>query len=251
MARKKEKQAGVEAVSTEYGAPQLKRLAKKYTGVGLGIAIAIHLAMVGAYWGSLYLNRSAQDNAPVIMLKYSELGPPPSITNQQALPQIAVSTPMAKPNVGVPVPVPDAMVSPEQTIATQKQLSQIAGPVTQGNGKGDSVGVAIGNFKVPSEDTPPPNFVPVEKEPQVIHEVKPKYPELAQRAGIEGRVWVKIWVDRNGKPHQALVLKSDAQIFDQPAIDAAMQYRFTPAIMNKGPVAVWVVIPFTFRLTKQ
>ena len=232
-----------------YGAPMLKRLAQKYTGVGLAIAIAVHFAGVGAYWGAQYLNRE-DDNAPMVrVLKYSELGPPPSITNQQALPQVAVSTPMAKPNVGIPVPVPDAEVSPEQTIATQQELSKIAGPMTQGSG-GDSVGVSMGNFKVP-DDGPPPDFVPVEKEPQIIKQVVPKYPELAQRAGIEGRVIVKIWVDKDGKPHKAIVMKSDAEIFNQPSIDAAMQYRFTPAIMNKGPVAVWVVIPFTFKLKQQ
>ncbi len=248
MAKKKKESA---AESRDYGAPLLKRLAQKYTGIALAIAVGIHLAGVGAYWAAQYLSRENENNAPVVMLKYAELGPPPSITNQQALPQVAVSTPMAKPNVGVPVPVPDAQVSPEQTIATQKELSKIVGPVTQGTG-GDSVGVSFNpnDIKVNS-DEPPPDFVPVEKEPQIIKSVIPKYPELAQRAGIEGRVIVKIWVDKDGKPHQAIVLKSDAEIFNKPAIDAAMQYRFTPAIMNKGPVAVWVVIPFTFKLRQQ
>ncbi len=235
----------------QYGGAVLKSLARKYTGIGLAIAIALHLVGVGAYWASEYISRGEENSAPVIMLKYSELGPPPSITNQQAIPQVAVSTPMAKPNVGVPVPVPDAEVSPEQTIASQEELRKIAGPVTQGTGGGDSIGVSMGNFKIPSEDAPPPDFVPVEKEPQVIKQVKPVYPELAQRAGIEGRVLVKIWVDKDGRPHKAIVLKSDAEIFNQPAINAAMEYRFTPAIMNKGPVAVWVVIPFTFKLLQH
>ncbi len=237
------------SAGVQYGAPLLKRLAHKYTGVGLAIAVAVHFMGVGAYYGAQYLNRE-DDNAPMVrVLSYSELGPPPSIQNQQALPQVAVSTPMAKPNVGIPVPVPDAEVSPEQTIATQQELSKIAGPVSQGTG-GDSVGVSMGNFRVP-DDGPPPDFVPVEKEPQIIKQVIPKYPELAQRAGIEGRVIVKIWVDKDGKPHKAVILKSDAEIFNAPAQEAAMQYRFTPAIMNKGPVAVWVVIPFTFKLKQQ
>jgi len=235
----------------QYGAPVLKRLAQKYTGVGLVIAVALHFAGIGAYWGSQYLNRE-EENMPVVrVLKYSELGPPPSITNQQALPQVAVSAPMAKPNVGVPVPVPDAQVSPEQTIATQQELSKIVGPANIGGGDSGAVQVSASDFKVSNEDAPPPDFVPVEKEPQIIHQVIPKYPDLAQRAGIEGRVIVKIWVDKDGKPHKAVVLKSDADIFNQPAVDAAMQYRFTPAIMNKGPVAVWVVIPFTFKLKQQ
>ncbi len=247
MAENKAMEATAEKI--QYGAPLLKRLAHKYTGIGLAIAVAFHLAGVGAYWASQALNRE-DENAPVVrVLKYSELGPPPSITNQQALAQVAVSTPMAKPNVGIPVPVPDAQVSPEQTIATQQQLSQIAGPVT-GSGSGtDSISFNPGDIKV--DEGPPPDFVPVEKEPQIVKQVIPKYPELAQRAGIEGRVIVKIWVDKDGKPHKAIVLKSDAEIFNQPAVDAAMQYRFTPAIMNKGPVAVWVVIPFTFKLKQQ
>lgn len=246
----KHKTVPVVTDNVQYGAPLLKTLSNKYAELGLVIAVAVHMAAVGVYWGSQYLNRFEESAAPVVMLKYSELGPPPSIMHQQALPQVTAAAQVAKPSVGIPVPVPDASVSPEQTIATQKELSKIAGPVTQGSGGGDSVGVSMGEFKVPAEDAPPPDFVPVEKEPQIVKQVKPVYPELAQRAGIEGRVIVKIWVDKDGKPHKAIVLKSDAEIFNKAAVDAAMQYRFTPAIMNHGPVAVWVVIPFTFKLTK-
>jgi len=247
MARKKEMNAGNETL--QYGAPLLKKLAKKYTGWGLVIAIAFHFVGIGAYWGSQYLSRES-DNIPTVrLLTYTELGPPPSISNQEALAQVAVQSQMVKPTVGVPVPVPDAQVSPEQTIATQQELSKIAGPVTTGGG-GDSIGVSMGNFKVSEDEGPPPDFVPVEKQPQVVNQVSPKYPDLAQRAGIEGRVLVKIWVDKDGKPRKAVILKSDAEIFNQPAQDAAMATRFTPAIMNKGPVAVWVVIPYTFKLNQ-
>ncbi len=245
MKRRKVAEGGNE--TAQYGAAVLKKLAHKYTGWGLAIAVAFHFAFVGAYWGSQYLGREEAGPPMVRLLTYTELGPPPSITNQEALAQVAVQSQMVKPTVGVPVPVPDAQVSPEQTIATQQELSKIAGPVTQGNG-GDSVGVSMGDFKVSDEDVPPADFVPVEKQPQVVTPNIPKYPELAQRAGIEGRVIVKIWVDKDGKPRKAVILKSDAEIFNQPAIDAAMSTRFTPAIMNKGPVAVWVVIPFTFKL---
>ncbi|MCL4538262.1 MAG: TonB family protein [Bacteroidetes bacterium] len=236
--------------SPAYGARNLKSLVQRYTTIGMGIAVVMHMTAVGVYWGSQYLGRETERSAPVVMLKYSELGPPPSITHQQALPQVMAATQMAKPSVGIPVPVPDASVSPEQTIATQRELSKIAGPITQHSGGGDSVGVSMGDFKVPTDDGPPPDFVPVEKEPQIIRGAKPEYPDLAQRAGIEGRVIVKIWVDREGKPRKAIVLKSDAEMFNKPAVDAAMQHRFTPAIMNQGPVAVWVVIPFTFQLTR-
>jgi protein TonB len=240
----------IETTDRDYGASPLKQFAQKYTGIGLALAIALHLVGIGAFWGLRYFSREEENKAPIVMLKYSELGPPPSITNQQAIPQIALSTPMAKPNIGIPVPVPDAQVSPEQTIATQQELSKIAGPVVQSTG-GSSIGVSFNPNSLKVEDnTPPPDFVPVEKEPAVIKNVTPKYPELAQRAGIEGRVWVKVWVDKTGKPRKAVILKSDAEIFNQAAEAAAMQDRFTPAIMNRGPVDVWIVIPFTFKLQK-
>jgi len=63
-------------------------------------------------------------------------------------------------------------------------------------------------------------------------------------------VWVKIWVDKEGKAKKAQIIKSDAELFNQAAIDAAMQWVFTPAVMNNGPVAVWVSIPFKFKLNQ-
>ncbi|HCA82025.1 MAG TPA: energy transducer TonB, partial [Bacteroidetes bacterium] len=84
--------------------------------------------------------------------------------------------------------------------------------------------------------------------PEAVKQIQPKYPDLATRAGLEGTVWVKIWVDKEGKPKKAVVQKSDAEIFNQPATEAAMQWIFTPAMMKNGPVSVWVSIPFRFKL---
>lgn len=105
--------------------------------------------------------------------------------------------------------------------------------------------------QVPNPEGAPPDFIPVEKEPQVVKQAIPMYPALAVRAGIEGRVWVKIWVDKDGKPRRAVILKSDAEIFNQAAIDAAMRYRFSPAMLKGEPVDVWVVVPFNFKLNKD
>lgn len=101
-----------------------------------------------------------------------------------------------------------------------------------------------------SNDTsaPPPDFVPVEKEPRIVKQSVPKYPESAVKDRLEGKVIVKLWIAANGRPRQAVVLRSTNGIFNRPAVEAAMQYRFTPAIMNNRPVAIWVVIPFTFKL---
>jgi periplasmic protein TonB len=88
----------------------------------------------------------------------------------------------------------------------------------------------------------------VEKWPVCIHRVNPEYPETARLVGIEGTVFVKLWIDKKGKVRQVVLLKSDNPIFDQAVMDAAKQWVFTPAIMNAGPVAVWMSVPFHFTL---
>jgi protein TonB len=180
----------------------------------------------------------------VRIMKYSDLGPPPSLSNQAA-PAVAVAGAAVRPSVGVPVPVPDAEVSPEQTIMSQTEMSQQAAPASEmtGGGGGSDAELQI------EDDGPPPDFVPYEKEPTVVKRIEPKYPDLALRAGLEGNVFVKVWVDKEGKVRKVVLLKSDAPIFEEAAIAAAQQWVFTPAVMQKGPVSVWVSIPFRFRLT--
>lgn len=228
----------------QYGAVELKALYQKYWLSGLGIAVAIHLVIVGSYYLVGLLSAEEPPTVNVRIMKYSDLGPPPSMNSANTPPPIAVSAPTAKPTVGAPVPVPDAEVSAEQTIATQTEMSQIA-PIGDATGAGD---VAIQQDIRIDEDGLPADFVAVEKEPVVVKKVEPKYPELAMRAGLEGKVWVKIWVDKEGRAKQVVVLKSDAEIFNEPAVEAAKQFVFTPAYMNNGPVSVWVSVPFKFIL---
>lgn len=234
----------------QYGGTELKRNYQKYWMTGFAIATAIHMSLIGTYYLVQILT---QEEAPVMMVrmvKYSDLGPPPSMTSANTPPPISVSAPTAKPTVGAPVPVPDAEVSAEQTLATQTEMSQQAAPIAEGLGDAGGGMQVQQDIKI-DDDAPPADFVPVEKEPVVIKKVEPKYPELAMRAGLEGKVWVKIWVDKEGKPRQVVVLKTEAEIFNEPAVEAAKQFLFTPAYMNNGPVAVWVSVPFKFKLADK
>jgi len=233
----------------KYGAYELRGLYQKYAIRALIFASIIHFIGIGVYYGAVYLTTEDEPVYSVRFMKYSELGPPPSITNTQAAPAVSVSASAAKPTVGTPVPVPDAEISPEATIASQTELQQI-GPVGDPNASGTGT-VAIQNDVKIEDDGPPPDFVPVEKQPVPVKNPPPLYPEIARRAGVEGTVWVKIWVDKEGKAKKAQILKSDAELFNQAAIEAAMQWVFTPAVMNNGPVAVWVSIPFKFKLNQS
>ena len=90
----------------------------------------------------------------------------------------------------------------------------------------------------------------MDKQPTVLSQVPPVYPDSAKKAGVEGTVYVKILVSEEGKAVKAIVIKSDNVVFNQPSIDAALKFVFTPAIKDKVPVMVWVVVPFKFKLNK-
>ncbi len=115
--------------------------------------------------------------------------------------------------------------------------------VTTSSGKPEKIEVSL-----PNEQTPPPDFVVFDKSPEIVKGVHPVYPDTARKAGLEGIVWVKIWVDNKGQTKKVLVTESSDPIFNQPAIDAARQFVFVPAIKEGKPVDVWMAIPFNFRL---
>ncbi len=233
------------------GHNELKAVQIKYTSISLLYSTLLSFATVGSYHGIVYW-MSQMEEAPTVhvrILKYTDLGPPPSITQTEALPQVSVTATNIRPSIGIPVPVPDAQVSPEQTFATQTELSQQVAPAQEGLEGGGNVAITQ-DVTISIDDEPGMNdFVPVEKEPQIVKQVKPDYPDLALRSAIEGVVWLKVLVGKDGKPKKIVVLKEIPEaIFTEAAKKAAMQYLFTPAMMNTGPVQVWVTIPFKFRI---
>ena len=234
------------AISVHYGAAELKTVAQKYMMLGLLAGILICFSGIGTYDLAVWLSEDEEGVHMVRITKYTDLGPPPSLTNQAAA-AVAASGAAVRPSVGIPVPVPDAEVSADQTIATQTELSAATAPSIDASGSGPGTRIEQ-DLKI-DDEAPPQDFVPYEKEPTVIKRIEPKYPDLALRAGLEGNVYVKVWVDKEGKVRKVVLLKSDAPIFEDAAIAAAKQWVFTPAVMQKGPVSVWVSIPFRFRLT--
>lgn len=233
-----------------YGAFELKRLYPRNYSIGMMIAILLHIIGISSFYVYQAMTVEEYDNIPTVkMMKYSELGPPPSIQNEVP-PQIAVSGPVAPPTVGVPKPVPDEEAPPEQTIASQQEMSAQAAPALDAD-LGAGGAQITQDIKIEPEQNEDPDFdkfVAYEKGPEMIVAKTPEYPEIAKRAGITGKVFVKVLVDKEGKPKRAVVIKSDSELFNQAAIDAAMKSAFTPAIQNQHPIAVWIVLPYKFQL---
>ena len=116
-----------------------------------------------------------------------------------------------------------------------------------------SLGVAVANVSSAEQEQlkAPPDSVFVDGQPVVRKKVEPVYPKLAMAAGIEGKVFVRFWVDTEGRVHDVKVIKTDHEILSQAAIDAARQFEFSPATVSGKPVSIWVTVPFMFKLADK
>ena len=92
------------------------------------------------------------------------------------------------------------------------------------------------------------DFVPVDEQPAIVKRSPVTYPELAKTARIEGNVYLKVLVDKDGKPKKAVVFKSDAEVFNDAAIESAMKSSYTAATSDGNPVACWLVVPYSFKM---
>lgn len=114
-------------------------------------------------------------------------------------------------------------------------------------------------------DLPPPPQEDVEEEPEedffVVVEQMPeligglaelqqsiRYPEMARRAGIEGRVYVQFIVNEQGEVENPRVIRGIGGGCDEEAIRAVSQAQFRPGMQRGRPVRVQYSLPIVFRL---
>ena len=96
---------------------------------------------------------------------------------------------------------------------------------------------------------PKVKFIPYDDPPVPLTPIRPKYPEIAQEAGIEGTVVVQVFVDDRGRVKETVILKGIPNTgLDEAASDAIRQVRFRPAKQRERAVGVWISIPVNFRL---
>ena len=77
---------------------------------------------------------------------------------------------------------------------------------------------------------------------------KIKYPEIAKRAGIQGKVIIQAFIDEKGNVVHAKVLNGIGGGCDEMAVDAVKKTKFNPGTQNGKPVKVQVTIPIVFKL---
>lgn len=100
-------------------------------------------------------------------------------------------------------------------------------------------------YEWPASDS----FVALEIQPEMLTKNQVKYPDLARRIGLEGSLWLQVLIDEKGTVVKAEVLiTSEIVLFDEAALEAAWENKFSPGIQNGRPVAVWVKYKVDFVL---
>lgn len=149
-----------------------------------------------------------------------------------------IKRPPPPPKPSIPIPTESEDVPEDVTIeATQLDLSDIPPPPPP-----------------PEEDAGVNIFVPYDEPPHPIGgfgaiQRALRYPEIARKAGIEGRVIVQVLVSEKGEVVDTRVIKSLGHSgMDEAAINAIKSVKWKPALQRDKPVKVWVAIPVIFRL---
>lgn len=153
-----------------------------------------------------------------------------------------LETPPPPPKPPVPVEVPNDEIIEDVDINIDAELT-LDGPM----------------------DLPPPPPQQVEEEPEedffVVVEEMPEligglaelqgrinYPEMARRAGIEGRVYVQFIVNEQGDVENPHVIRGIGGGCDEEALRAVAQAKFKPGMQRGRTVRVQYSLPIVFRL---
>lgn len=103
------------------------------------------------------------------------------------------------------------------------------------------------------EEEEPEIFMIVEDMPELVGglasiQSKIKYPEIAKKAGVEGRVFVQFVVNTDGNVVDPVVVRGIGAGCDEEAVRAVSQAKFKPGRQRGKAVPVKMSLPITFKL---
>ncbi len=155
--------------------------------------------------------------------------PPPPPPNRE--------TPPAPPSPDPPTPVfgvtPESVAPGESAVAVPVGNTLMTKDRTPAKAPPQPLPAADPNAFAPVADNLIAQF------PVLLGEIKAEYPEEAKRLGIEGRVKLRVSLDRQGRVRSVRVAKRAGYGFDEAAKQALLRMRFSPARTADGRTVDW------------
>jgi protein TonB len=75
------------------------------------------------------------------------------------------------------------------------------------------------------------------------------YPEIAKRAGVQGKVYVLAFINENGGVDDVKVVKGIGGGCDEAAVDAVKSSKFSPGVSEGKPARVKMSLQIQFKLS--
>lgn len=238
--------------------------------LGAATAVAFHLLLA---LGLAWLPKVGLHSDPAVPLEVDLVTPPPPPVAVPPPPPPDPPPPDRAPKLAVRRPAlhkaPMPMPNQEQTKPAPADTppTPVFGVTADSVVQGESpIAVAVGNTLMTSDRTlakvapaplpaaPPapaaPAFAPVDEEsvaelPDKVFMPEPKYPDMALRLGVEGKVRLRLGIDRRGHVKSVRVLQKVGFGMDEAAEAAAWKSNWKPAKKETGE-AVDVVIHYNF-----
>lgn len=219
----------------------LVRESMRWLTTGNAIALLFGIVVFAALYAWAALNQDDTTSPPVVITDPRIIDPRPVISPRV----VHGGGDVSKEKMGEYEPVT------EVTEVEKDDVVVVAGPGT-GERVDGPFDPPVGDpavFEPGFEPAVQDTFVAFDEYPELLRIDAPIYPSLAQQAGLEGRVMVKVQITRAGKVKQAVAVEGP-EVFWKSAITAAHTALFTPAKQGDTPVEVWVIIPVTFALNR-
>lgn len=169
------------------------------------------------------------------------LDDPEDVVMEEVIQTKQIETPPPPPRPPVPVEVPNDEIIEDDIIDIDAELD-FDGPL-------DLPPPPPQEDEEPEEDF----FVVVENMPELKGglaglQKAVKYPDLARRAGIEGRVIIQFIVNEQGKVENPRVVRGIGGGCDEEALKAVQKANFKPGMQRGRPVRVQYSLPIVFKL---
>ena len=200
-----------------------------YVQVGLVLALVI---LIGAF----RVNFTPESDFQVVQVEQEIV----QMEEIQQTKQIEKPPPPPKPPVPIEVPDDEVLEDEDLDLDVSLELDE-----------------EIINLPPPpaeeEEEEEPEIFMIVEDMPELIGglgsiQKKIKYPEIAKKAGVEGRVFVQFVVNTDGTVVDPVVVRGIGAGCDEEAVRAVSTAKFKPGRQRGKPVPVKMSLPITFKL---
>ena len=227
------------------------------------VSVGGHMAVLFVVFVLLPLSLSdALPQVPPVMMAFVAAAPPapPPPPAPVRAPRATARAARPEPTLGqftAPIQAPSG-VHPEPAVPSAQALAGVEGGV-EGGVPGGIVGGIVGGISPPPPPPPAPPLPPERaapvriggniSAPQLTRRVEPEYPALAAAARVEGIVILEALVDAQGCVESIKVLRSVHRLLDKAAMDALVQWQYSPLILNGKPVSFLLTV--TFKFTAQ